>query len=156
MHLKNMVSRILTGHPRRENLREALERLIEESDKAVVTKNALRRILADTASEEPGLKPGTRVRLNDHAKRSLRGKCGAAGKHLGPFDPDDDYPRECLGCSTAHVDEFGDSVGTVEGLVNYNNPPEEDPSKIGPELNVRWDSGLRYGYPKDFLEIVVS
>ena len=52
-----------------------------------------------------------------------------------------------------HVDEFGDCIGIVEGFVNYNNDGENDPEKIGPELNVRWQpSNLRYGYDVENLE----
>lgn len=54
-----------------------------------------------------------------------------------------------------HVGEFGDCVGIVEDLVNYNNNGENDPNKIGPEFNVRWQpSKLRYGYlPEELVKI---
>lgn len=51
------------------------------------------------------------------------------------------------GCSE-HIDEFGDCVGIVEGLVDYG-------SFQGPEVDVRWlPSKLRYGYNPDDLEVV--
>jgi hypothetical protein len=50
------------------------------------------------------------------------------------------------GCQ-AHLDEFGDCVGIVEGLVF-----EDDPFA---EVNIRWEpSGLRYGYDPLMLEKV--
>lgn len=54
-----------------------------------------------------------------------------------------------------HVDEFGNCIGIVEDLVNYNNDGENDPNKIGSEFNVRWmPSKLRYGYsPDDLIKI---
>jgi hypothetical protein len=57
------------------------------------------------------------------------------------------------------VREFGRCIGVILGPVDYNNckpgDPEYDPSKIGPELDVRWQpSGLRYGYDPSDLEIV--
>lgn len=53
-----------------------------------------------------------------------------------------------------HVDEFGDCLGVVEDLVDYNNDGENDPDKIGPEYNIRWyPNGLRYGYTSDKLEV---
>jgi hypothetical protein len=54
-----------------------------------------------------------------------------------------------------HVDEFGNCIGIVEDLVNYNNGGENDSSKIGPEVNVRWmPSKLRYGYaPIDLVKL---
>lgn len=58
------------------------------------------------------------------------------------------------GCKE-HIDEFGDCIGIVEDLVNYNNDGENNPNKIGPEFNVRWQpSKLRYGYlPEDLIKI---
>ena len=55
-----------------------------------------------------------------------------------------------------HVEEFGECIGIVEGLVDYNEGDEHhDPRKRGPEVNVRWQpSGLRYGYHPDFLKVV--
>jgi len=42
-----------------------------------------------------------------------------------------------------HIKEFGECIGTVEGLVDYG-------TQLGPEVNVRWQpSGLRYGYDPD-------
>ncbi len=54
-----------------------------------------------------------------------------------------------------HVDEFGDCVGVIEDLVNYNNPDENFLNKFGPELNVRWEpSKLKYCYhPQDLIKI---
>lgn len=58
------------------------------------------------------------------------------------------------GCKD-HVDEFGDCIGIVEDYVNYNNDSENDPNKIGPEFNVRWQpSKLRYGYlPEELIKV---
>lgn len=50
--------------------------------------------------------------------------------------------------SKEHVEEFGNCVGTVEGLVDYGDCK-------GPEVDVRWEpSKLRYGYDPYDLEIV--
>lgn len=108
------------------------------------------------------MKKGTRVRMSEELKAHFRGKCGEAGHHLGPFDHDDysDGPeRDCWGCSTAHVEEFGDCEGIVIGFTDYNNVPPDsatyDRSKVGPEVDVRWQpSNLRYGYHPDQLVIV--
>jgi len=105
------------------------------------------------------MKKGDRVRMSDSLKARLRGKCGEAGRHLGPFDPDDVH--DCWGCSSAHVEEFGDCVGIVQGLMDYNNcePTDAayDPSKTGPEVDVRWQpSNLRYAYHPSDLELIGS
>lgn len=97
------------------------------------------------------MKPGTRVRMSEGHKLALRGKCGRAGRHVGPFDPGegDDPGGDCWGCSSAHVDEFGSCVGIVEGHMKGPNGEE------WPEVDVRWlPSGLRYGYKPSELVIV--
>ena len=101
--------------------------------------------------------PGTRVRMSERLKQRYRGKCGEAGRLLGPFDPEDD--GDCWGCGSAHVEEFGDCVGIVIGLTDNNNcSPDDanyDPSHTGPEVDVRWQpSNLRYAYPPEDLEEV--
>jgi hypothetical protein len=86
---------------------------------------------------------GARVRMSDALRKRLRGHCGEAGRHLGPFDPED--ADTCWGCSSAHVDEFGACEGTVIG------PAFAD----GPDVDVRWwPSGLRYAYLPDELEVI--
>lgn len=80
------------------------------------------------------MKPGLRVRMGEALKEEFR-------------------RNDCAG----HVKEFGECIGIVEGLVDYNNEGDEpyDPLKRGPEVNVRWQpSGLRYGYHPDFLKVV--
>ena len=47
-----------------------------------------------------------------------------------------------------HGKEFEDSIGVVEGLIDYGD------NFKGPEIDVRWDGKLRYGYHPDSLEIV--
>ena len=97
------------------------------------------------------MKQGTRVRMSKALKLRFRGKCGEAGKHLGPFDPGGGTPEDpggdCWGCGSAHVDEFGDCVGVVQGPT-FPNVPD------APEVDVRWEpSQLRYGYlPEDLVE----
>lgn len=87
--------------------------------------------------------PGTRVRMSEELKRLLRGRCGEAGAHIGPFDDGD-----CFGCSSAHVDEFGECVGIVQGKMF----PDVDDE---PEVNVIWmPSMLRYGYDPAMLDVV--
>lgn len=107
------------------------------------------------------LAKGTIVRMSEGLKAKLRGKCGVAGKHLGPFDGEltPGYviirDEDCWGCSSAHVAEFEDCDGIVIGPLNYNNPGESDPTKIGPEVDVRWQpSNLLYGYDPAELDIV--
>jgi hypothetical protein len=61
----------------------------------------------------------------------------------------------------AHVVEFGECVGVVECLTDYNNckpgEPGYDVAKVGPEVDVRWQpSNLRYGYDTKALESHVS
>ena len=93
------------------------------------------------------LKAGMRVRMTEDLKKRLRGQCGEAGKHLGPFDPEakDQSAQNCWGCSSAHVEEFGDCEGKVEGPMF--------PDSEAPEVDVRWhSSNLRYGYHPDELE----
>lgn len=69
---------------------------------------------------------GDTVRLTAEAKRLMTGN------------------RHTLLDSAEHVDEFGDCVGVIEGLLDGR----------GPELKVRWrPSGLAYGYPPDHLEL---
>lgn len=91
------------------------------------------------------LKSGDLVRMSESLKAKLRGKCGDAGKHLGPFDPE---TQDCYGCSSAHVEEFGDCVGVVQGPLDYG-------SQRGPEVDVSWKpSNLRYGYaPEDLVGV---
>ena len=101
---------------------------------------------------------GDRVRMTEEYKTLARGKCGDSGKHVGPFDPGggkDDPGGDCWGCSTAHIEEFGDSVGIVDGLTDYNNMGERDPGKIGPEVDIRWQpNNLRYAYDPKHLKAV--
>ena len=49
--------------------------------------------------------------------------------------------------SPEHIEEFGDTIGIVECLMDFGN------SK-GPELDVRWYSNLRYGYLPEELEVI--
>ncbi len=93
---------------------------------------------------------GSVVKMSENLKRKFRGKCGEAGEHLGPFDPGggtlEDPGGDCWGCSTQHVDEFGDCVGIV-GESYFPNDPDDK------HLEVKWQpSGLRYGYdPADLV-----
>lgn len=58
--------------------------------------------------------------------------------------------------SAAHVEEFGDCMGIVEGLLDYNaGGQSHDPATLGPEVNVRWQpSAHRYGYHPGHLQVV--
>ena len=48
-------------------------------------------------------------------------------------------------------------VGIVEDFVNYNGNGENNPDKIGPEINIRWEpSQLRYGYLPDNLVKIIN
>lgn len=85
--------------------------------------------------------------MSEGLKAKLRGKCGLADKHLGPFDPGATAlsSEDCWGCSSAHCNEFEDSIGVVEGPVQEGSP----------EVNVRWEpDNLRYGYHPDDLDVV--
>ncbi len=105
------------------------------------------------------LKKGDRVRMTEALRARMRGRC-LPGKHVDPNgteQPDDG----CLYCSTDHIEEFSKCVGVVDGLVDYNNckpdDPAYDPSKLGPEVDVRWQpSNLRYGYDPEDLEHAVE
>ncbi len=92
------------------------------------------------------MKRGTQVRMSEELKREFRGNCGEAGRHMGPFDPDD--ASDCWGCSSAHVEEFGECIGIVDGLIDCG-------TSKGPEVDVKWQpSGLRYAYHPDKLDRV--
>jgi hypothetical protein len=71
------------------------------------------------------MKPKTRVRMSEELKQGMRNNGNGA-----------------------HIDEFGDYVGIVQGLTDYG-------SKHGPEVDVRWQpSNLRYAYhPKYLVEV---
>lgn len=85
--------------------------------------------------------------MSEEHKAGLRGACGAAGKHLGPFDPEDD--NDCWGCSSGHVEEFGECIGIVIEQTRWSDVAS------GPEWDVRWQpSNLRYAYHPDHLIIV--
>ncbi len=87
------------------------------------------------------LKPGTKVRMSEGLRQRMYGEC-SPGCHTGPF-----VNGDCWGCSGAHVDEFKDCIGLVEGPVFKDHPELE--------LNVRWQpSRLRYGYLAEDLEVV--
>ena len=89
------------------------------------------------------MKPGIRVRMSEALKAKLRGKC-VSGKHVG--DMMEEETDDCMLCSTAHVNEFGDCEGIVIGPMQ---PGWEW------EVDVRWQpSNLRYGYhPDDLVEV---
>lgn len=76
----------------------------------------------------------------------------------------EDYKLKLKVKSPDHVQEFGDSVGVVEGLTDFNNVPPEDPrynpDLVGPELEVRWiipgyEHGIRFMYnPEDLVPVI--
>lgn len=114
-------------------------------------------------AREAAFSVGAPVKMSESFKVRLKGACGKAGKHLGPFDPDD--PTSCDSCSWPHVDEFGESVGKVAGLCDFNNcapdDPGWDPNKLGPELDIRWQpDNIRFAYGKQELvplvEVVIA
>lgn len=74
--------------------------------------------------------------------------------HVGPFDPDN--AEDCWGCSSDHVEEFGECIGTVEGLVVWNPGSLAGlVEHVGPEVDVRWQpSNLRYAYHPDYLDVI--
>lgn len=94
---------------------------------------------------------GKRVRMTEDFKKQMRGSC-LPNKHEDLLEPDPELPDDgCMKCSTAHIEEFGECEGIVIDLMDYNNcaptDPEYDISKIGPEVDVRWQpSNLRYAY----------
>lgn len=82
------------------------------------------------------MSPGTKVRMSEKLKHGMR-RNGSA----------------------AHVAEFANSVGIVQGFTDYNNckpdDPNYDPAKVGPEVDVRWQPwNLRYAYHPDDLDEV--
>jgi len=76
----------------------------------------------------------------------------------------EEYKSKMMVNSAEHIQEFGDLVGVVEGLVDYNNVepghPNHHPHMMGPELEVRWripgyQHGLRYSYmPEDLVPVI--
>jgi hypothetical protein len=136
------------------NISSSLERFIEG---IVYGRRQLFEDLRSMAMNWTSVTPGTKVRMNESLKRELMGKCGEAGKHLGPFtEGEPGEPHSCFGCSWDHVKEFGECTGIVEGPVDYNVAGETfDIKKLGPELNVRWQpDGLRYAYRREDLEVL--
>jgi hypothetical protein len=107
------------------------------------------------------LRKGDRVRMTPALKAKMRGDC-RPGAHVGLTEPDPEQPDDgCLRCSTGHIEEFGECVGIVDGAVDFNNckpgDPEYDETKLGPEIDVRWQpSNLRYGYPPEDLELTAE
>lgn len=85
--------------------------------------------------------------MSEELKRLFKKDC-VDGKHVGPIEDGD-----CWSCSTAHVEEFGESLGIVIGLTDYNNEGEvRDERKVGPEVDVRWlPDYLRYAYAPEHL-----
>lgn len=69
------------------------------------------------------MRPGTKVKMSEELKEMLNGNL-----------------------SSEHVDEFGDCVGIVQGLTDFNG-------QLGPEVDVKWQpSNLRYAYhPKHLI-----
>lgn len=98
--------------------------------------------------------PGARVRMSEDLKKKLRGEC-TTNTHVAEMV--EGAGNSCMKCSTAHVEEFGDSVGVVRGPTDYNNckPGEKgyDPAKVGPEVDVYWPENLRYAYLPSDLEL---
>lgn len=92
------------------------------------------------------LQTGDLVRMSESYKIALLGSCNHKPTDRASVE-------ECVRCSTTHVEEFGECTGVVLGLTNYNNHFEEfDDSKVGPEVDVRWQtSNLRYAYHPDNL-----
>lgn len=95
------------------------------------------------------MKTGTRVKMSEKLKKAFLRNCVFA--HVGPFVDD-----ECMGCSTDHVKEFGDSIGIVGNLTDHNNCKPDDPhwesKNLGPEIEVRWQpDNLVYHYHPDYL-----
>jgi hypothetical protein len=80
---------------------------------------------------------GIRVRMTAAFKAANREAPLAVRKLL-----DDD-------AQLTNVEEFGDCVGKVDGLVDWGDGPS------GPEVDVRWEpSNLRYAYATKDLEVV--
>ena len=92
-------------------------------------------------------KPGVRVRMTEELRARLRGPC-ERGQHRGAILPglEDQPDQGCRASSLAHLEEFGDCVGILEGPIDLG-------AQLGPEWDVRWQpSGLRYAYHPDDLE----
>lgn len=101
------------------------------------------------------VKPGDRVRMTAAFKAKMSGDC-TPGHHMAEIV--EGAGESCYKCSLAHILEFGDSVGVVIGLTDYNNCRLGDAAyeyrKVGPEVDVRWTPHLRYAYHPDDLDIV--
>lgn len=86
-------------------------------------------------------KIGDLVKMTESFKERMCSPCKDAGKHVGPFDPED--PNDCYACSTAHIKEFGDCIGKVIGYPNSY------------DVEVRWmPSNLKYMYCKEEIELI--
>jgi len=73
------------------------------------------------------MKRGTKVKMSKYLKNKLRSNG-----------------------SKEHVDEFGDSIGVVQGFAIGPN------GEIWPEVDVRWlPDNLRYAYPPEDLIVIL-
>lgn len=92
------------------------------------------------------IKIGDRVRMTEAFKKQMRGDCLPGNHAPQELPPDKDLPDDgCMKCSTDHIEEFGNCVGTVMGQMERG----------WKEVDVRWEpSNLRYGYDPDNLEII--
>lgn len=68
------------------------------------------------------------------------------------------FKLRCADSSRDNIKEFGNSIGIVDGPVDFNRVPPEHPDydkeKIGPEIDVRWlPTKLRYAYAISDLEL---
>lgn len=92
-------------------------------------------------------KPGQVVRLTQRFIQHMRGECGKAGYHLGPFI-DEEHKEDCFGCSSDHVDEFEKSLGIV-GKGHHNEWYGED------LIEVEWVPHiLHYAYGHEDVELM--
>lgn len=67
---------------------------------------------------------------------------------IGPDGKPENNGGDCFGCSTEHVEEFGNCEGVVLGQTDYG-------TQQGPEVDVRWEpSKLRYAYDPNDLVII--
>lgn len=89
------------------------------------------------------IKVSTKVKMSESLKVKFIGPCGIEHQK---WDEEGEF---CLACSREHIEEFGDCVGIVDSVLDYNGEVCDG------WWNVRWEpSNLCYAYEETDLELI--